>query len=79
MKNNHEINGGRRALLKSGIRFFTLGGIVLFCGLLGKRKSRSARENTVCEIDLPCKKCSKFSGCTISKTVESKENIRSKN
>jgi len=77
MKNNPEINGGRRALLKSGARFFILGGIVLFCGLLGKRERRSAGENAVCEIDLPCRECSKFSGCTISKAVGSKEGIRS--
>lgn len=66
MKNNPEVNGGRRALLKSGVRLFILGGIVLFCGLMGKRKSSYAGEKTVCEIDLPCRKCSQVSGCTIS-------------
>ena len=78
MKNNHEINGGRRAVLKSAFRFFILGGIVLFCGLLGKRQSGSTDEKSVCEVDLPCRECSKFSDCTISKAEKVKEGTGSK-
>lgn len=66
MNNNPEINGERRALLKSGVRLFILSGIVLICGLLGKRKSSSAGEKVICEIDLPCRKCSQVGSCTIS-------------
>ncbi|MBN1290628.1 MAG: hypothetical protein JXB48_02230 [Candidatus Latescibacteria bacterium] len=78
MKHKPEINDKRRAILKRGARFFFLGGIALLCGLFGMRKSRLSDRNFGCEIDLPCRECSKFNGCTISKAAETKASKESK-
>ncbi|MFC1725574.1 hypothetical protein ACFL4T_08095, partial [candidate division KSB1 bacterium] len=64
----------RREFLKNSFRNLTLGGIVLVSGYFGLRKERSAGDENICAIELPCRKCSKYHNCLEPGAVEQKQN-----
>ena len=78
MKINPEKSESRRKFLKSGLRTLLLGGIVYVSVFLGWREIRSAEDENLCTIKLPCRDCLKYSDCTYPKAVELKQNIPSK-
>ena len=77
MKKNPEKSESRREFVKSGLRTLFLGGIVFVSGLLGWREIRSAEDENLCAIYLPCRDCSEFTDCIDPKAVESKQDIPS--
>ena len=77
MKKNPGKSVGRREFLKRGLRTLFFGGIVFVCGLLGRRKIRSAEDDNICVIELPCRDCSEFTDCTEPKAAKSKQDIPS--
>ena len=78
MKINSENNEDRREFLKSGLRTLSLGGIIYVCGFLGWREIRSAEDENLCIINLPCRDCSKYADCTEPNVVKLRQNISSK-
>ena len=73
MKTNPEKNESRRKFLKNGLRTLLLGGIIYICGLLGWREIRSAEDESLCTIKLPCRDCSIYTGCTYPYAVKLKK------
>jgi hypothetical protein len=59
----------RREFLKNGARTILFGGFVFMSVLLGKRKF-SGSDQTSCQIELPCRNCSRIPGCENPKAVE---------
>jgi hypothetical protein len=53
----------RREFIKAGLRTIVLGSLG-YSGLsLGRRASSDSEEKASCTIDLPCRICSKLTGC----------------
>ena len=74
MKTNSEKSVGRRELLKGGLRTLLLSGIIYVCGFLGWREIHSAEDENLCIVNLPCRDCSKYTGCTDPIAVKLKQN-----
>ncbi|MDX1700695.1 MAG: hypothetical protein R3250_08765 [Melioribacteraceae bacterium] len=65
----------RREFIISSTRKTILGGLSLVGISLGIR-SISADEESICEVNLPCRNCFKLGGCNEDKAHEVKEQIR---
>ena len=71
MQEKHEPKN-RRRFIEDGLRAAALSGLT-FLGLsLGLRKSSSSGKEASCDIDLPCRICSKLPGCQQRKALETK-------
>ncbi|MFC1607701.1 hypothetical protein ACFL47_06975 [Candidatus Latescibacterota bacterium] len=78
MNVNPEIFATRRDFIKRGLRAIMITGIACVCGLLGLRNIRSARDESLCVIELPCKKCTAYKHCADPRAVESKRKSHTK-
>jgi hypothetical protein len=68
----------RRKFLKSGLRSMMLGGIAVVTGILGWREISASDEDNLCVIDLPCRDCSKISGCVYPEAEEQRKITQAK-
>ena len=64
----------RRELLRDGTRALVLTGLLSAGALLGARRKTGG--DSPCLIDLPCSKCTKFSGCSDPKVISYRGNLR---
>ena len=76
MNNNLNNFINRRDFLKSGLRSGILGIIVFSSGILCWRKIKSADNENYCQLELPCRNCSKLNKCD---DLKAKKFIQNKN
>jgi hypothetical protein len=63
----------RRDFLKDGMRAVLLAAFA-FTGLsIGKRSLTDSVNGSSCQVDLPCRRCAKFSGCRLPEANSAKD------
>ena len=78
MKATNQISIGRRAFIKNVLRLLTAGGIIISGAILAARKGNETSGTQACGLDIPCKGCSKFTGCNRSRAQEIKSAVNKK-
>ena len=77
MKKADQFTVSRRAFIKTALRVLTGGGILTTGAILAWRSKQKAGVQEECPLDIPCKGCSKFSGCNDTRAQKIK-NIASR-
>jgi hypothetical protein len=73
MKQSLDITKNRREFLKDGLRAVLFGGLALSGLFLGWRGYSGADKESSCLIDLPCRSCSKLSGCQEPRAINARQ------
>jgi hypothetical protein len=78
MKTTDQSSIGRRAFLKAMLRLLTAGSILVTGAILAARKRDDISDTQDCPLDIPCRGCSKFTGCNQSRAQQAKSAIAKK-
>jgi hypothetical protein len=69
-------NKSRRRFIEDGLRTVALSGLACMGFVLGRRKASSPAQKKSCDVDLPCRICSKLPGCQLSEALDAKRKYK---
>ena len=78
MKTDNQPLQDRRRFIKSCLRLAACSGLLITGAMLGSRDKRVGATADECVLSIPCKGCTKFSGCGLSRAQEIKKSARGK-
>jgi hypothetical protein len=73
MKTNHYKSKNRREFIKDCLRIGIGGGLIITGAILGLRKNTRGESDSFCQLSVPCKGCSKYTGCSLPRAQNAKK------